>query len=64
MLHRQRNPERDDLFSNWWQTTAPQVALFMKFTDSGKCEVMLGGQDWIVETKNIRHNTMEMENVN
>ena len=58
-MHRQRVPEQDDLFSNWWQTTAPQVALFLKFTGSDKCEIILDGQGWVVDTKNVRHNVKE-----
>jgi hypothetical protein len=59
MLHRQRIPNRDDLFSNWWMTSAPQIALFLKFLDQNKCAVVLDGQNWIIETKYVRHNTME-----
>ena len=59
MLHRQRIPGKDDLFSNWWQTSAPQVALFMKFLDRSKCQIVLGGEDWIIDTKDVRHNVGE-----
>ena len=31
MLQRPRVAGSDDLFSNWWQTTAPQVGLFLNF---------------------------------
>ena len=62
-MHRQRIPEKDDLFSNWWQTSAPCVALFLKFQDGGKCAIMLDGNSWIVDTKNIRHNVLERADV-
>ena len=59
MLHRQRVPEKDDLFSNWWQTSAPQIALFLKFMDRNQCAVLMDGQRWIVDTKFVRHNVAE-----
>ena len=59
MLSRQRIPDRDDLFSNWWMTNSPQIGLFLNFLDHNKCSVVLGGQNWVIETKYIRHNVME-----
>ena len=59
LLHRQRIPEIDDLFSNYFQTTAPSVALFLEFHDNDKSVVMMSGQNWYVDTKNIRHNIRE-----
>ena len=50
---------KDDLFSNWHQTTSPTVALFLEFVSHEKCTIMLDGQNWSVETKQIRHNVME-----
>ena len=59
MLHRQRIPEKDDLFSNSWMTNSPQVALFLEFLDTNKCAVILDGQNWVIETKYVRHNVPE-----
>jgi len=59
LLNRPRVPGKDDLFSNWHQTTAPTVGLFLKFEGSHKCVVMIGGCNWSVDTKNIRHNVQE-----
>ncbi len=63
MLHRRRIPDKDDLFSNWWMTNAPQIALFLKFLPENKCEVVLGGKGWVIETKHVRHNVQENLNV-
>jgi hypothetical protein len=59
LLNRPRIPEKDDLFSNYWQTTAPNVAVFLRFEGNDNCLVMLGGQNWSVPTKHIRHNVRE-----
>jgi len=59
LLHRPRMAEKDDLFSNWHQTTGPTVALFLEFESHEKCTIMLDGQNWTVETRNIRHNVAE-----
>lgn len=59
LLNRPRVPGKDDLFSNWHQTTAPTVGLFLEFEGHNKCVVMIGGHNWSVDTKNIRHNVKE-----
>ena len=59
LLHRPRIPGKDDLFSNWHQTTAPCVALFLEFQSHEKCTIMLDGQNWSVETRQVRHNVSE-----
>ena len=51
---------KDDLFSNFYQTTTPTVALFLEFSNSKKCVVMMEGQNWSVDTKDIRHNIKEV----
>ena len=60
MLRRPRIPGKDDLFSNYYQTTAPTVALFLEFDGNNKCIVMISGQNWSVDTKNVRHNVPEV----
>ena len=62
LLKRPRIAGKDDLFSNWHQTTSPTVALFLKFTTHEKCSIMLDGQNWSVETRNVRHSIMEKSN--
>ena len=64
MLQRPRIPGKDDLFSNYYQTTAPSVALFLEFEGNNNSVVMMDGQNWSVATKNIRHNVQEICNVN
>ena len=59
LLNRPRIPGKDDLFSNWHQTTAPNVGLFLGFEDYHKCIILIGGQRWSVDTKNVRHNVQE-----
>tara|TARA_E500000318_G_C3365598_1_gene136402 strand:+ start:202 stop:342 length:141 start_codon:yes stop_codon:yes gene_type:complete len=44
-------------------TNAPQIALFLKFLPENKCEVVLGGKGWVIETKHVRHNVQENLNV-
>ena len=61
LLHRPRVPGKDDLFSNWHQTTSPTVALFLEFVSHEKCTIMLDGQNWSVETRNVSHNVQEKE---
>ena len=58
-MNRPRIPGKDDLFSNFYQTTIPAVALFLEFVNHEKCTIMLDGQNWSVDTKNIRHNVGE-----
>ncbi len=50
---------QDDLFSNFYQTTTPCVALFLEFHEESKCVVMMDGQNWCVDTKNVMHNVKE-----
>ena len=61
LLHRPRIHGKDDLFSNWHQTSKPCIALFLEFVNHDKCRIMLGGENWSVDTKNIRHNIVEDE---
>lgn len=61
LLMRPRIVGRDDLFSNYFQTTTPTVALFLEFEGAKKCVVMMEGQSWSVDTKNVRHNTKEVD---
>lgn len=51
----------DSLFSNYHQTTSPCVALFLSFDEDerGKCTVMMDGQNWSVDLKDVRHNVQE-----
>jgi len=58
-MNRPRIPGKDDLFSNYYQTTSPVVALFLKFESHENCVVMMAGQNWSVPTKHIRHNVAE-----
>jgi len=55
---------KDDLFSNYHQTTAPCVALFIEHESHNKCTIMLDGQNWSVETRGVRHNIREEQYVN
>jgi hypothetical protein len=50
---------QDDLFSNFHQTTKPTVALFLQHETHDHCTIMLDGQNWSVETRQVRHNVME-----
>ena len=59
LLRRPRIPGKDDLFSNFHQTTAPTVALFLEFESHDHCKIMLGGDNWSVELRSVRHNVME-----
>jgi hypothetical protein len=59
LMMRPRVIGEDDLFSNFYQTTSPCVALFLEFHRESKCVVMMDGQDWCVDTKNVRHNIRE-----
>ena len=58
-MYRPRIPGTDDLFSNYYQTLSPSVAIFLEFEESDKCIVMMGGDNWTVPTKHIRHNVEE-----
>jgi hypothetical protein len=60
LMNRPRIPGKDDLFSNFYQTTAPSVAIFLKFKGDNQCLVMMGGDNWTVPTKNIKHNVQEV----
>ena len=55
---------KDDLFSNYHQTTVPAVALFLEHQGHLKCTIMLDGQNWSVETCQVRHNVAEDAYVN
>lgn len=59
LMNRPRISGKDDLFSNYYQTTSPCVALFLKFEGQDQCLIMMSGQNWTVQTKNVRHNVME-----
>ncbi len=59
LLHRPRIAEKDDLFSNWYQTTKPCIALFLEFEGHNKSRIMMDGNYWSVDTKKIRHNVEE-----
>ena len=59
LLQRPRIPGKDDLFSNWHQTLKPTIALFMDFEGHDKSVVVISGEQWSVDTKNIRHNVSE-----
>jgi hypothetical protein len=37
-------------------TNSPQIALFLSFVEDNKCSVILGGQKWVIDTKDVRHN--------
>ncbi len=63
-MNRPRIPGKDDLFSNYYQTTVPSVAIFLEFKDSDECIVMMGGKNWAVPTKNIKHNVAEVSYAN
>ena len=64
LMNRPRIPGKDDLFSNYYQTTVPTVAIFLEFEGHNQCLVMASGYKWRVETKNIRHNVEEVSYVN
>ena len=60
LLTRPRVLGKDDLFSNYYQTTTPCVALFLDFEGNDKCVVMMDGKSWSVESKKVRHNVKEV----
>ena len=59
LLMRPRIFGEDDLFSNYFQTLEPCIGLFLNFHRDNKCVVLIDGQNWSVETKNVRHNVRE-----
>ena len=59
LLKRPRVLGKDDLFSNYFQTREPCVALFIEHVSHDDCTIMLDGQNWAVETKQIKHNVSE-----
>jgi hypothetical protein len=63
LLNRPRIPGKDDLFSNYYQTTSPTVALFLQFISHSQCVIVMSGQSWSVDTKDIHHNIQEIKNV-
>lgn len=64
LLQRPRIPGKDDLFSNFYQTREPTVALFLEFESHEKCKIMLDGENWTVETREVRHSVTEAAYVN
>ena len=64
LLQRKRIPGHDDLFSNYYQTREPTIALFLEFENHENCKIMLDGQNWSVKTRGIRHNVEEKEDAN
>jgi len=59
LLKRPRLLGKDDLFSNYHQTTKPCIALFINHESHINCTIMLDGEHWSVETREIRHNIEE-----
>ena len=59
LLQRPRVLGRDDLFSNFFQTKQPEIALFVGHQSHTYCNVLLDGREWTVEIRNIRHNIRE-----
>ena len=59
LLTRQRVLGNDDLFSNYIKTPTPCLGLFIKHVTRNQCNVSIDGVEWLVETKNIRHNVSE-----
>lgn len=59
LLRRPRVLGKDDLFSNFYQTKQPEIALFIEHQSHSNCGILLDGREWLVETKNIRHNVRE-----
>lgn len=59
LLRRPRVLGKDDLFSNFHQTKQPEIALFVNHESHADCSVLLDGREWVVETRNIRHNIKE-----
>ena len=59
LLQRARVLGKDDLFSNYYQTREPCVALFLEHETHSKCRIMLDGENWSVETDSVKHNVAE-----
>ena len=59
LLQRPRIIGKDNLFSNYHQTNQPTIALFLEHEDHEKCQIVLDGQNWSVETRMVRHNIQE-----
>ena len=59
LLKRPRIPGKDDLFSNFYQTKEPCIALFVNHESHEECTIMLEGESWSVETKSVRHNVQD-----
>ena len=58
LLQQPSMTRKADLFS-YHQTTSPCVALFLEHESHHKCTIMLDGQNWSVETRQVRHNVAE-----
>ena len=63
LLKRPRIVGKDDLFSNYHQTVIPCVALFIQHESHINCTIMLDGQNWSVETREVHHNIREEQYV-
>ena len=59
LLRRPRIVGKDDLFSNYHQTTSPCMALFIEHETHEKCTILLDGQPWSVETVQVNHSVRE-----
>ncbi len=59
LLKRPRVIGKDDLFSNFYQTREPEIALFVGYESHDHCKIMLDGDNWSVETRSVRHNIKE-----
>ena len=62
LLQRPRIAGEDDLFSNFFQTKKPYLALFLEHVTVEYCNIVLDGNCWRVKTRGIRHNVPEVEN--
>ena len=60
LLTRRRILGNDDLFSNYLKTKKPCLGLFVEHVNRRTCSVNIDGAQWVVETKNIRHNVEEV----
>lgn len=60
LLKRPRVLGSDDLFSNFYQTKQPEIAVFVGHQSHDLCKVLVDGRTWTVETRGIRHNIQEV----
>ena len=56
LLMRPRVLGRDDLFSNFKKTDHPCLGLFIEHVGGDYCNINVEGQEWSVQTREIRHN--------